>query len=47
MYSNEDLGYFRLVMSRASSLDLCHDEKMYKEILFPVPNGGYAEGALH
>ena len=45
--SNEDLGYFRLVMSRASSLDLCHDEKMYKEILFPVPDGGYAEGALH
>mgnify|MGYP006954666522 FL=1 len=47
MYSNEDLGYFRLVMSRASSLDLCHDEKMYKEILFPVPDGGNAEGHLH
>ena len=32
-------------MSKASLLGLCHDEKMYKEILFPVPDGGNAEGA--
>ena len=46
MYSGEDLEHFRLVMSRASSLELCHDEKMYKEILFPVPDGDNAEGTL-
>ena len=32
-------------MSKASLLGLCHDEKMYKEILFPVPDGGSDEGA--
>ena len=32
-------------MSKASLLGLCHDEKMYKEILFPVPDGGCDEGA--
>lgn len=47
MYSSEDLEYFRLAMSRVSSLELCHGEKMYKEILFPVPDGGNAEGYLH
>ena len=47
MYGSEDLEHFRLIMSRASLLELCHDEKMYKEILFPVPDGGNAEGHLH
>ena len=32
-------------MSKASLLGLCHDEKMYKEILFPVLDGGSDEGA--
>ena len=32
-------------MSKASLLELCHDEKMYKVILFPVPDGGSDEGA--
>ena len=27
-------------MSKASLLELCHGEKKYKEILFPVPDGG-------
>ena len=30
-------------MSKASLLELCHGEKKYKEILFPVPDGGNAE----
>ena len=56
-------------MSKASLLELCHDEKKYEtfsisenneslltdcrtekryqEILFPVPDGGNAEGHLH
>lgn len=29
MYSSEDLEHFRLIMSIASLLDLCHNEKMY------------------
>lgn len=45
MYSSEDLEHFRLFMSRVSSLELCHGEKMYKEILFPVLDGGSDEGA--
>ena len=32
-------------MSKASLLELCHGEKKYKEILFPVPDGGSDEGA--
>ena len=32
-------------LSTNSLLGLCHDEKMYKEILFPVPDGGCDEGA--
>lgn len=32
-------------MSKASLLELCHDEKKYKEILFPVPDGCSDEGA--
>lgn len=32
-------------MSEASLLELCHDEKMYKVILFPVPDGVSDEGA--
>ena len=32
-------------MSKASLFELCHDEKMYKVILFPVPDGGSDEGA--
>lgn len=40
MYSSEDLEYFRLVMSRASLLELCHGEKIYKNILFLVLDGG-------
>ena len=32
-------------MSKASLLGLCHDEKMYKVILFPVPDGVSDEGA--
>ena len=32
-------------MSKASLLGLCHDEKMYKEILFPGPDGVSDEGA--
>ena len=31
-------------MSKASLLELSHGEKKYKEILFPVPDGGNAEG---
>lgn len=46
MYSSEDLEYFRLAMSRVSLLELCHSEKMYGTILFPVPDGGNAEGRL-
>lgn len=30
-------------MSKASLLELCNGEKKYKEILFPVPDGGNAE----
>ena len=44
MYSGENWGHFRLVMSRASSLELFHDEKMYKKIIFPVPYRDNAEG---
>ena len=29
MYSSEDLELFRLVMSKASLLELCHGEKKY------------------
>lgn len=47
MYSSEDLEHFRLTMSIASLLDLCHSEKMYETFLFPVPDGGNAEGRLH
>ena len=32
-------------MSKASLLELCNDEKMYKVILFPVPDGVSDEGA--
>ena len=32
-------------MSKASLLELCHGEKKYKEILFPVLDGGSDEGA--
>lgn len=32
-------------MSKASLLELCYDEKMYKVILFPVPDGVSDEGA--
>ena len=32
-------------MSKASLLELCHGEKKYNEILFPVPDGGRDEGA--
>ena len=32
-------------MSKASLFELCHGEKKYKEILFPVPDGGSDEGA--
>ncbi len=32
-------------MSKASLLGLCHDEKMYKVILFPVLDGVSDEGA--
>ena len=32
-------------MSKASFLELSHGEKKYKEILFPVPDGGSDEGA--
>ena len=32
-------------MSKASLLELCHGEKKYKEILFPVPDGDSNEGA--
>ena len=32
-------------MIKASLFELCHDEKKYKEILFPVPDGGSDEGA--
>ena len=31
-------------MSKASLFELCHGEKKYKEILFPVPDGGSDEG---
>ena len=34
-------------MSKASLLELCHGEKKSKEILFPVPDGGNAEGYLY
>lgn len=30
MYSSEDLELFRLVMSKASLLELCHGEKNYE-----------------
>lgn len=46
MYSSEDLEYFRLAMSRVSSLELCHGEKMYETFLFLVQDGGNAEGHL-
>ena len=29
MYNSEDLEHFRLIMSIASLLDLCHSGKMY------------------
>lgn len=29
MFSSEDLEYFRLIMSIASLLELCHSEKIY------------------
>ena len=45
MYSSEGLENFRQEMSKASLLELCHNEKMYKVILFPVPDGGSDEGA--
>ena len=32
-------------MRKANLFELCHDEKKYKEILFPLPDGGNAEGA--
>ena len=32
-------------MSKASLLELCHDEKKYKVILFPVPDRVSDEGA--
>ena len=32
-------------MSKVSLLELCHGEKKYKEILFPVPDGVSDEGA--
>ena len=32
-------------MSKASLLELCHDEKMYKVILFPVLDGVCDKGA--
>ena len=34
-------------MSKVSLLELCHGEKKYKEILFPVPDGGNAKGHLY
>lgn len=34
-------------MSIASLLELFYDEKMYETILFPVLDGGNAEGHLH
>ena len=32
-------------MSKASLFELCHGEKKYNEILFPVLDGGSDEGA--
>ena len=31
-------------MYSSEDLELCHGEKKYKEILFPVPDGDNAEG---
>ena len=36
MYSSENLEHFRLIMSIASLLELCHSEKMY--VVF-LPSG--------
>lgn len=34
-------------MYSSEDLELCHGEKKYKEILFPVPDGGNAEWHLY
>lgn len=47
MCNSEDLEHFRLIMSIASLLELCHSEKMYETFLFLVQDGSNAEGHLH
>ena len=44
MYSSEDLELFSISEYNERLLTDCRTEKRFQEILFPVPDGGNAEG---